>query len=215
MTALTLIGQQIQMAGFTPADTVLRDTAPGLFGCSGARPVGADDSPGCEALSSRSDGIAIRYVGDSTSTWPSTTGQPTDCLGQGVSGAAGGQGASGTRISNRFYAKQSTSTGEPELYCEGNGKAGYAQPLVEGIERLRIRYWPAGSMQPVEASALTSERWAQIAGVELCVLVRGAPLGRRMRYVDCDGVTSLGGDTRARQAFWRRIAVRNNEQVAP
>jgi type IV pilus assembly protein PilW len=215
ITALTLIGQQIQMAGFTPADVTSNDAAPGLFGCAGARPVGADDCPGCEALASRSDGVVVRYVGDSTSTWPSATGQPTDCLGQSVGGATGGQAGSGVRISNRFYARQSASTGERELYCEGNGKAGYGQPLVEGVERLRIRYWPAGSRQPVEAFAITSDQWMQIVSVELCVLVRGAPSGRRTRYVDCDGVSSVGSDMRARQAFWRRVAVRNKERVLP
>lgn len=214
VASLTLLGPQIQMAGFTPVDASLENTAPALFGCSGARPTGSDDSPSCEALAGHSDGIVIRYVGDSISTWPSATGQTTDCLGQAVEGSVASEGASGVLISNRFYANKSGSTGETELYCEGNGRPGYGQPLVEGVEQLRIRYWPAGALQPLDASAITSNQWSKIVAVDLCVLVQGAPRGRRMRYVDCDGVASVGTDTRSRQAFWRRVAVRNNEEVS-
>jgi type IV pilus assembly protein PilW len=85
LTALTLVGQQIQMIGFVPADAPRPQGRPTLFGCSGARPTGADDNLGCETLASHSDGIAIRYVGDNVSTWPSATGQATDCLGQAIS----------------------------------------------------------------------------------------------------------------------------------
>ena len=89
LTALTLIGQQLQMAGFVPADVVRYDGPPPLFGCSGGRPTGADDSLACETLPSHSDGVAVRYVGDNVSTWPSTSGQATDCLGQAVTGSRG------------------------------------------------------------------------------------------------------------------------------
>jgi type IV pilus assembly protein PilW len=33
--------------------------------------------------------------------------------------------------------------------------------------------------------------------------------------VDCDGVSTLGTDMRARQAFWRRAAVRNHPEDSP
>ncbi|MGA7779668.1 MAG: PilW family protein [Paraburkholderia sp.] len=211
LTALTLIGQQVQMAGFVPVDAPQAQPRPTLFGCSAARPTGADESPACEALSGRSDGIAIRYVGDNVSTWTSATGQSTDCLGQAVSTVNASTGAGGVLIVNRFYAKPSGSTGEPELYCDGNGKAGSAQPMVEGIERLRIRYWLAGAQTALDASALGATQWANVVAVDLCVLVRGAPQGRRSRYVDCDGASVMGTDLRAREAFWRRVAIRNNE----
>ncbi|WP_410834004.1 PilW family protein [Paraburkholderia sp. SIMBA_030] len=212
LTALTLIGQQLQMAGFVPADAAGFNSPPPLFGCSGGRPVGADDSLACEALASHSDGVAVRYVGDNISTWPSAAGQSTDCLGQAVisnSAALGGQGVS---IVNRYFARVSGSTGEPELYCEGNGKAGSAQPLVEGVERVRLRYWPAGGLSAIDASAVSADQWAKVVAVDLCVLVRGAPQGRRLRYVDCDGASVVGADTRARQAFWRRVAIRNQAE---
>ena len=211
LAALTVIGQQLQMNGFVPADAPLPQLRPTLFGCSSARPTGADDNLTCEALASRSDGIAIRYVGDNISTWPSSTGQSTDCLGQAVSAGEAALGAGRVLIVNRFYAKQSGSTSEFELYCDGNGKSGSAQPLVEGVERLRVKYWLAGAQSALDASAIATAQWANVVAVDLCVLVRGAPQGRRAPYVDCDGANVTGTDMRARQAFWRRVALRNNE----
>ncbi|HZZ13026.1 MAG TPA: PilW family protein [Paraburkholderia sp.] len=215
MNALTLIGQQVQMAGFVPADVLQTTSLAPLFGCSGGHPVGADDNLACETLSSHSDGIAVRYVGDAVSTWPSATGQTTDCLGQAVASNNATFGAQGALVVNRYFAKSSGSTGEPELYCEGSGKVGSAQPLVEGVERVRVRYWLGGAKggsSAVDASAVTADQWANIVAVDLCVLVRGAPQARHLRYVDCDGASALGTDTRARQAFARRVAIRNRAE---
>jgi type IV pilus assembly protein PilW len=195
-TALDLIGQQVQMAG-----SDLPDASAGLFGCSQARPTGSEAAPVCETLTSHSDGIVVRYAADTVSTWPSASGAPTDCLGQ----------AAGAQITNRYYAKASSSTGEPELYCEGSGKPNSGQPLVEGIERLRVGYWLKDAPLAVAASALAPAQWLSVVAVDLCVLAHGEPNGAaaRTRYLDCDGAWSTSSDTRARQAFWRRVAVRN------
>jgi len=217
MTALMLIGQQVQMAGFVPIDAFPSGSPaspdspaiiPALFGCSGSRPVGAGSAPDCEPLASRSDGIVVRYIGDAVSTWPTTAGHATDCLGQGVGSAGAAE-----PIVNRYYARISGSTGEPELYCEGNGRAGVGQPLVEGIERLRFTYWLRGTATPVAANLVAAHQWSTVVVVDVCVLARGALTQRRVRYVDCDGATVLAADRHARQAFWRRVAVRNNEPV--
>ncbi|PQV52392.1 PilW family protein [Paraburkholderia sp. BL21I4N1] len=210
LTALTLIGQQLQMAGFVPADVVRYANPPPLFGCSGGRPTGTDGSPVCETLSSRSDGVVVRYVGDNISTWPSSAGQTTDCLGQAVTATNAALGDRGVPVVNRYFARVSGSTGEPELYCEGNGKVGSAQPLVEGVERVRIKYWLADRLDAIEASAITADQWTRIVAVDLCVLVRGAPRAQRQSYVDCDGIRGVSADSRARQAFWRRVAIRNS-----
>jgi type IV pilus assembly protein PilW len=202
VNALTLIGEQIQMAGFTSADDAAALAGPPVFGCAAGRPTGAVASLTCEALSNRSDGIAVRYLADGESTWLAANGQATDCLGQAI-------GASAGEVLNRFHAKASSSTGEPELYCEGTGKIGTAQPLVEGVERLRVRYWTAGATQATDAATLSRERWDAVVAVDLCVLVRGAALSRRVRYVDCDGASLASSDGRARQAFWRHVVLRN------
>lgn len=210
MTALTLIGEQLQMAGFVPADMPRTFSArPALFGCTGGRPVGADDSPTCESLATHSDGVAVRYVADAVSTWQSTAGLATDCLGQGVTKTDAD--APGVPIVNRFYAKTSGSTGEPELYCEGTGKLNSSQPLIEGVERVRLRYWLAGASSAMDAAALAPTQWSSVVAVDVCVLVRGAPQAMQTRYVDCDGNPALSTDTRVRRAFWRRIAIRNSE----
>ncbi|MEX3945191.1 PilW family protein [Paraburkholderia sp. BR10937] len=200
MNALMLIGEQIQMAGFVAADARSPLAGPAIFGCPAGRPTDADAALVCGPLSSRSDGLAVRYQGDSVSTWPTVNGQVTDCLGQGG-------GVAGVEIVNRYYADvASQTTRGSELYCAGSGKP---QPLVEGVERLRLRYWTAGAAQAVEASALTRDQWASVVAIDLCVLVHGAAFARRMHYVDCDGVQAVGADGRARQAFWRHIVLRN------
>jgi type IV pilus assembly protein PilW len=88
MNALMLIGEQIQMAGFVAADGGAPLAGQAVFGCTSGRPAGADAALDCKSLPSRSDGLAVRYQGDSVSTWPAASGHVTDCLGQAV-GAAG------------------------------------------------------------------------------------------------------------------------------
>ncbi|WP_133650353.1 PilW family protein [Paraburkholderia flava] len=212
IAALSLLAAQVRMAGFTPAQLPPGEAIAGVFGCSGARAVGDDDQLRCESLATHSDGLRVRYVGDTVSTWMSADGRATDCLGQGVdSDVDGSDDAPHASIFNSFYIKTGSTTGEPELYCEGSGHAGFAQPLVEGIERLRIHYWLSGAQGALDASAIARSQWPQVVAVDLCVLVHGAPLGRRMRYIDCDDAMVMPADTRARQAFWRRVAIRNQE----
>lgn len=206
--ALDLIAQQVRMAGFALAGMGASsgpDSSAALFGCSAGRPMGSDSAPVCETLTGRSDGILIRYAADTISTWPSSAGLPTDCLGQA---------SAGEQITNRYYAKASSSTVEPELYCEGSGKPGTGQPLVEGIERLRIGYWLKDAPFSVDAVAISKDRWRLVTAVDLCVLVRGdvPSANSRPSYLDCDGVSAVSADGRVRHAFHRRIALRNGPE---
>ncbi|WJF90846.1 PilW family protein [Paraburkholderia bonniea] len=209
--ALTLIGQQIQMAGFTfadlPRDQRPAQPLPAVFGCSGARPAGsgAGGKFTCSPLASQSDGILIRYFDDGLATWRSAAGLATDCLGQGVNSVS----PMGAAITNLYYARMSGSTGQPELYCEGSGKPGSAQPVVEGVERLLVRYWSEGAVQALAAHMLTPEQWRHVVAVDVCVLVRGGVQPQAAPYVDCEGVTGVSSDSRMRRAFWRHVALRN------
>ncbi|BAN24040.1 type IV pillus assembly protein [Caballeronia insecticola] len=198
--ALDLIGQHMQMAGFISGPKANAAIGAPIFGCAQGRVVGADASPSCESLAGRSDGVQIGYAADLVSTWPTSTGAPSDCLGQAVSD---------TIVTNRFYAKASASTGEPELYCEGGGKQ--AQPIVEGIERMRAQYWLTSAPTALDASAISRDRWREVYAADLCVLVRGFAVQakRKAAYVDCDGLAAYADDGRARQAFRRRVALRN------
>ncbi|SAK77161.1 prepilin-type cleavage/methylation-like protein [Caballeronia temeraria] len=202
--ALDVLGQHIQMAGFASSRDSNVDAS--VFGCAQGRVVGADSAASCESLASHSDGVQIRYAVDVVSTWPSSAGVPTDCLGQTVSDAF---------VTNRFYAKASSSTGEPELYCEGSG-AKQAQPIVEGIERMRVMYWLAGASSAADASAVARERWRDAYAVDICIVVRGflAHAKRKTSYVDCSGSPVFVEDGRVRQVFWRRVAIRNSPAMA-
>jgi type IV pilus assembly protein PilW len=80
---------------------------------------------------------------------------------------------------------------------------------------MRVRYWLAGAPAAVDASAVPADQWTNIAAVDLCVIVRGAPQAQRSRYIDCDGVSTTGADLRPRQAFSRRVALRNRMEVSP
>ncbi|SPB15724.1 cleavage protein [Caballeronia novacaledonica] len=198
-TALDMLGQQLQMAGFAPGSDANMDAS--IFGCAQGRVVGTESAASCESLASHSDGLQIRYAADVVSTWPSSAGMPTDCIGQNVADAI---------VTNRFYAKASSSTGEPELFCEGSGKQ--SQPIVEGIERLRVMVWRAGSPLALDASAVAREGWRDVYAADICVLVRGFAVNakRRTNYVDCNGSPAYADDGRARQVFWRRVAIRNS-----
>ncbi|MBZ5790105.1 PilW family protein [Burkholderia contaminans] len=204
-TALMLIGQQIQMAGFRPLDVQGVSPLPPVFGCSMARVRGNGAQVRCEPVRAASDALLIRYVGDAVSTWPTVSGQVSDCLGQGV-------GVSGERapLENRFDVHVSPSTGEPELYCEGNGRPGTPQPVVSGIDQLRVRYLRRGGAQFVDADAMRVDDWRDVVAVHVCVRARGEPSGEPARHVDCDGRTVVAQDGRARMTLDRIVALRNS-----
>ncbi|WP_423759287.1 PilW family protein [Burkholderia sp. NLJ2] len=203
-TALMLIGQQLQMAGFRPLDGEGASSLPPVFGCSMARVRGDGAQVRCEPVRASSDALLIRYVGDTVSTWPTVSGQVSDCLGQGV-------GVSGERVQveNRFDAHVSPSTGEPELYCEGNGRPGTPQPVVSGIDQLRARYLRRGGMQFVDADAMRVDDWRDVVAVHVCVRARGEPMREPARQVDCDGRAAVAQDGRARLTLHRVVALRN------
>jgi len=216
-TALLVVGQQIQMAGYAPADqSALRArVTPGVFGCRSARLVvgGAPDEMGCVPDSdarANSDGIVVRYVDDAVATWRGASGEPTDCLGQAV--ARLGDHAT---VVNRFYVAQPPRRGEPELYCAGNGGARPPQPIVEGIDRLEIGYWLPGAKGPVRAStgALAPMQWSAVVAVELCVVARGRRVAGARGFVDCDGRYVPSQDGRQRLALRRRVVVRNHPEA--
>lgn len=213
--ALVLVGQQIQMAGYAPVDQpMLRARVmPGIFGCQSTRPVllATADEMDCEYPPSGradSDAVIVRYADDAVSTWRGASGEPTDCLGQGV--VRHGQHAV---IVNGFYVARPARRLEPELYCLGNGHP-WPQPIVEGIDRMELRYWLRGATEPVRARALAPNQWAEVVAVDLCVIVRGQRLSRARAFVDCDGARVLSPDGKERLSLSRRLALRNRQEDA-
>ncbi|PMS35408.1 type IV pilus assembly protein PilW [Trinickia symbiotica] len=226
MTALVLLGQQIEMAGFAPlassdggTDDHGHSRGPllGVFGCDSGVP-SADAGPiGCDRLRGVSDSIVVRYIDDGVSTWKTATSRATDCLGHGI-GAARAQAF----VVNTFYASRD-DRGEPQLYCRGNGGGRPSavvtlrahtgkQPVVAGIERLSMRYWLRGASASVRAWSIAAHQWPDVVAVDLCVVVRGARTVARRDYIDCEGLSVPTRDRRARAVFSRRVAVRNNER---
>ena len=215
-TALLLVGQQIQMAGYAPQDLpVLRARVmPGIVGCQSARPAvrEAADEMGCERRPSDrtdSDAVIVRYADDAVSTWSGASGEPTDCLGQGV--ARHGRHAV---IVNGFYVARPARRGEPELYCIGNGRQ-WPQPIVEGIDRMELRYWLRGVAEPLRAGSLAPVQWAEIVAVDLCVLVRGQRASGARTFIDCDGRQVPSPDGRRRLSMSRHVALRNAQEGGP
>ena len=214
--ALTLVGQQIQMAGYAPLDQpALRSrVTPGIFGCRSARAAVREmaDEMGCEsrfADGAGSDAVIVRYADDAVATWRGASGEPTDCLGQGVAG--GGRHAV---VVNGFYVAWPTRRVEPELYCIGNGRQ-WPQPIVEGIERMELHYWLRGAAEPIRAQGLGPAQWAEVVAVDLCVLVRAQRASGASAFVDCDGRQVSPQDGRRRLAISRHVALRNSRGGAP
>lgn len=207
-TALALIAQSVHMAGFVPLDAPAGTAIVPLFGCASARPAGDPARPGCASAATDSDGLQVRYIGDAVSTWPTASGQATDCLGQGV-----GAPAERPSIVNRYFVRNRSGSSEPELYCEGSGRPGVAQPLVEGIERLRMRYRLRDEAAWRDAGAIAGAAWANVAAVDICVEARGATASRAGRYVDCDGRARVVRDGRARRSARQWLSLRNGIAV--
>ncbi|RKP50938.1 PilW family protein [Trinickia fusca] len=209
-TALTLLAQHIQMAGFVPPDWSLPRSyiEPVIFGCSNMGSTDRASAVRCAALAQHSDAITVRYVGDTVSTWPSAAGEVTDCLGQRV-----GNAGEPAVIVNRFFVDRPRAGGEWQLYCEGNGKVRGKQPVVAGIERLAIGYWLRGEQMPLRAHEIAADRWEQVIAVDVCVVVRGAWSTQPTRYTDCDGARLPNVDRHTRETFSRHVVVRNSEAI--
>jgi type IV pilus assembly protein PilW len=216
--ALTLVGQQIQMAGYAPLDqpVVRARVLPGIAGCQSARPVLLEmaDGMSCEyqpshSLGSGSDAVIVRYADDGVSTWRGASGEPTDCLGQSV--PRDGRHAV---IVNAFYVARAPRRQEPELYCIGNGHR-WPQPLVEGVDRMELRYWLRGAGEPIRARALAPAQWAEVVAVDLCVVVRGQRASGARAFVDCEGRAVRSPDGKDRVSFSRRLMLRNSQADLP
>jgi type IV pilus assembly protein PilW len=98
------------------------------------------------AASAGPDSISISYEADRYNTVPTAAGVPTDCVGSAVASSTynytrSDEATAGSAIvyeaENRFYITTTAIITNPSLYCKGTGAA---QPLVENIENLQIRY---------------------------------------------------------------------------
>ncbi len=213
LAALQLISAHLRLAGFaTPGNTI---SGAAVLGCGLGHSRNTLGSTVCEPTAAgRSDSIEVRYMADKISTWASAEGYATDCLGQAIAIEGEHRAGMPALAVNRFFVRVSRSTGEPELYCEGSGRYGVAQPVAEGIERLRVRYWLIGASRLVAASEVPPAGWPQVVAVELCVVVRGGQRSLATSYIDCDGARRVASDGLPREALTAWVALRNQRGLA-
>lgn len=243
--ALDLLRQHVEMAGYNPPRTnrpldsarnaVWAADAAVVRGCDG---LPAGSSPGvmsswkCPAVSGTSaDALAVRYEADAYNTWPTTQGEPTQCLGGRldpltvsamVFNALGQpQSTSVTTYvaEHLFYVAPASRTGIRTLYCRPSN--GTAQPLLENVEDLQVLYG-TGSVQDGEPVALAfatateldrlgASAWASVRAIRVCLVVRSAQaaVGPQGPQYGCAGAPIANSDRRMRRLYQATWVLRN------
>ncbi|MBC3807757.1 PilW family protein [Undibacterium seohonense] len=218
-----------------------------IRGCANgfADPAADINSIAC-AAGSTSDAFLVRRDVDQRSTQIATGGAlNTDCLGAAVvlsppippTGKERGGVGPYFRIENRFFVRVNPVTGNPELYCQGNGNtltgasfANPAQPIAENVEMMKIRYGissivPAPlqvvdqfvtadfiNAMPNTFAAGGVHPWDRVVSLRICIVMRTANdfvATRPQTYRNCDDQQVLAPDRRLRGVFSTTIAIRN------
>lgn len=153
-----------------------------------------------------------------------------------VAGTSSAADVTYTVADNRYYVGTATVAGvvTPSMYCKGNGGGSVQMPMVENIESLQFLYGTvttastattatvAGYIPATEvlteasmaALANDAARWAKVATVRICVLVRSenqvAPNDASAQYTDCAGnLVDNPPDRRLRRAYSTTVVLRN------
>jgi type IV pilus assembly protein PilW len=188
--ALTILTQQIRMAGSNPIQPNRTTAAPrnpvfpaGTYAIRGCKSTFSNitstvsiQSLTCAGgTSTLPDSIAVSYEADIYNTVPTTTSptRATDCVGSAltatstnvVTATTTGAGTTTSNITyyvadNRFYIGTSTAITSPSLYCKGSNSS--PQPLVENIEDMQFTY----GTSPASAGTSTVAGYLDAAGVE-------------------------------------------------
>jgi type IV pilus assembly protein PilW len=196
-----------------------------------------------------SDGFSVSRDVDQFSTVIASGGlMATDCLGGNVILTASRQlnnrkedpdvAHTGPlfKIVNRFFIRNNPDTGNPELYCQGNGNTPIgdvkfktaAQPIAENVETMRVLYGISTDALPgksradryVTADAIDAslpavapeDRWARVVSVKVCIVVRSANnnvVTAPQSYRDCEDQAVVATDRRLRGVFSTTVAIRS------
>ena len=173
---LTILTQQLRMAGYKPDKDYRNDYVPSSYfirGCDGTfsniKEAANLEKLTCDAAKTIApDSIAISYEADKYNTIPTSlaTGSlPTDCLGSKLLPSTGKLRTVVDGIDEltdvafamadiRFYIASTSSV--PSLYCKGNGVNSKAQALVENIEDLQFVYGMVKPPPTTEAEVRTA-----------------------------------------------------------
>jgi type IV pilus assembly protein PilW len=244
--ALETLSRHIRMAGYSrPVLMVGRNTATvngqasqiadshfagaGIKGCDGGfnRTTDTWEALSCTNSSTQPDDIAVRYEGDSFNTEATANASASDCLGQGVADNANSAVTSSTQftlIESRFFV-----SANKELSCAGNGNANLtSQPLVSGVEFMRIRYGIASDstesqlVQFVSANDINQlggnadQNWGRVVAVRICIQMvsPSQDQGKAIPYYNCDGTLTTPGDKYLHRAYSTTVSVRNRSGIA-
>lgn len=254
--ALTILSQQLRMAGNNPIESKLYGTPSftatptytlfSIRGCDGKfsdiTSATSLDTLTCAGTSTLPDSIAVNYEADRYNTARTVDNLPTDCLGNGLTTtvatfALPGNTATYAVADTRLYIGTSTAIVSPSLYCQGNGGASTAQPLVENIEDMQLTYGTvstattattatvAGYLTANEVvteanlAALPSDsaRWKKVKAVRICIIVRSESNvvsdATSAKYYNCANppVLTDAPDLRLRRAYTTTVVLRNRQ----
>jgi type IV pilus assembly protein PilW len=191
------------------------------------------------------DSISISRDVDQVSTLVPNGGlTAADCLGSNVPLTASqvvrpgdpevAQTGPYFRITNRFFIRNNPATGNPELYCQGNGNTALgapnfaiaAQPIAENVEMMRVFYGVSTDLRvprPIANQFLPAdtvetvlgafpERWGRVVSVRVCLIVRSANnnvVTSPQTYRDCTDQQVVATDRRLRGVFSTTVAIRS------
>jgi type IV pilus assembly protein PilW len=233
-----------QPATHTSASDETGSTPSAIVGCANGFADSAAVVPACQ-VGNISDAFSVTYDVDQHIVGLGSA-LPTDCLGATVllsPAILPVNKRSGTakfyRIENRFFVQNNPITGNPELYCRGNGNtlpgapfANVAQPVAENVEVMKITY----GMSPTEvildeegnekgekatvqnvnqfltADLIAPADWSRVVSVRLCIVVRSANdfvVTQKQAYRDCNDAQVVALDRRIRGVFSTTIAIRS------
>ena len=236
--ALNIIGRDLQLAGYSAVSgkTVVsggsrftkRFTGDAgaagrvVFGCDSGFQVVAGSNYTC-LTTGVSNAVEIQYQATAENTVLTSTGEPTDCLGNGLTDEDAT--AATLYVARNRYHVMTGTTGRPELHCASRANSGQNEPLVDNVEALRVWYGvgnaagQVGQYLGATAIATAGLNWSNVYSVRLCVLMRSADkvldsseTGTRS-YTDCDLVSRTSTDNYARRAYFSTVALRN--KLAP
>jgi type IV pilus assembly protein PilW len=190
--ALSLVVEAARSAGGAAQSSSRRAGRPSAaaFACAGTPVTGPWDQPACVAATSWfGDGVQFMH----------SAGSPCH-LSDAQTGV----------IASRWFVRKFPATGEPELYCLGQGERG-SQPMVPGIDTFRVRH----AVRPVVARHGTSAGAAiqapMLEGLALCVVARGRAGEQAAPYVDCDGKRVMPAGRNSHTVLHAWVAIRSGD----
>lgn len=235
--ALAVITHEMRLAGYNPrrdATGSRNDLGQGNWGLracdtgfSNPTNVLVDDLT-CNAGGSFA--VAVVYEGDLSSGKNTTTGEPMDCIGSGVTVSPG----------SGFYVMQARLYVEGRaLRCRGSSDLGASQTIAENIESLTANfavadpaaddnldvkgYLSAGEINnptgyPGLAALSLQDRWNKVVAAQICIVVASenivlSDLGSssaKPSYQDCGGTKITITDGKLRRAYRSTVLLRNH-----